>query len=386
MATSLSVLAKTTTPAIGKADIRGSVAIAVFGLAITIAYAVQSTITFVGGVVLCLLFVLNYRRLLRVDPRDTTRGLLVLALFVPAFFKPGHGFSPIFYLFATAVSFATAYVISRFSATAIYRASTIIYWVLAVLVALVLVIYWDSPAPFGEVIEGSSTNAIPAYMIIVQLLLCVTTFVVTGRAPVLTPVITFLIAFFGSGRGSLVVASLLVIGSLIINLFPRHGSFFYRVVLFTMSLVAMALLVIYADEIYDYVSRLTKLSVGIADQNRMEILTAYLSTITPYTFFFGSEYQGTIIDIQYEGNPHISFIRTHSFFGIFVMLMALFSPLVVLFSRARWALKLPVFFFVSLAVVRAGSEPILFPTLLDVFYFLMILVFFRARAFSEGRV
>jgi hypothetical protein len=67
------------------------------------------------------------------------------------------------------------------------------------------------------------------------------------------------------------------------------------------------------------------------------------------------------------------------------MLMALLSPLVVFFARAQWSLKLPIFFFVSLAVVRAGTEPILFPTLLDVFYFLMFMVFFRARDASQSQ-
>jgi hypothetical protein len=222
-------------------------------------------------------------------------------------------------------------------------------------------------------------------MIIVQLFLCVTSFIMSGRAPILTPAITFLIAFFGSGRGSLVVVSLLVVGSLIINLFPRNVPFIYRVALFTISIVAMVQIAINISEIYDYVSRFTKLSVGIADQNRLQILNDYLATITPYTFFFGSGYEGTIIEIRYLGNPHISFIRTHSFFGIFALLLALLSPFLVLFARAAWSFKLPIFFFVSLAVVRAGTEPILFPTLLDVFYFLMIMIFFRARDASEAR-
>lgn len=366
------------------ADTRGAIPIAILSVAITIAYALQSTFTFVGGTGLCVLFLLVYRRLLHFDTEFATRGIFVLFLLTPAFFKPNHGFSPVFYLFATAVSFLTAYVISRFSAAAIHRAATLIYSTLAAMVLGVLALYWDSPAPFGEVIEGSSTNAIPAYMIIVQLLLCVTSFVVNGRAPIVTPALTFMIAFFGSGRGSLVVAALLVMGSLIINLFPRQVSPLYRIALVALSLFAMVQLALNIQELYDYVARYTKLSAGVVDENRLDILNDYLSTITPTTFFLGSEYQGTLIDILYRGNPHISFIRTHSFFGIFGLLMALLSPLVVLFARAPWSLKLPLGFFVMLAVLRAATEPILFPTLLDLFYFLMILVFFRARDATAG--
>lgn len=365
-------------------DTRGAFPIAVLGIAITLAFALQSTYTFVSGTFLCVLFLLAYRRLLQVDAEFATRGILVLFLLTPAFFKPGHGFSPVFYLFATAVSFLTALVISRFSAAAIHRAATVIYSTLAAMVLGVLALYWDSPAPFGEVIEGSSTNAIPAYMIIVQLLLCVTSFVVNGRAPVLTPVLTFMIAFFGSGRGSLVVAGLLVMGSLIINLFPRQVSPLYRIALVALSLFAMVQLALNIQELYGYVALYTKLSVGVVDENRLGILNDYLATITPATFFLGSEYQGTLIDIRYNGNPHISFIRTHSFFGIFGLLMALLSPFIVLLARAPWSLKLPIGFFVMLAALRAATEPILFPTLLDVFYVLMILFFFRARDVAIG--
>lgn len=361
------------------ADARGAIPIALLLIAITLAFAYQATYTFVGGTALCAVFLVIYRRLLRFDAEMATRGIIVLFLLCPAFFKPGHGFSPVFYVFSTAIAFLTALVISRFSAMAIHRAATIVYWFLAALVLMVLAIFWGSPFPFGEVVEGSSTNAIPAYMIIVQLLLCTTSFVVNGRAPILTPLLTFLIAFFGSGRGSLVVGGLIVGGSLIINLFPRNVSPLYRIALIALSLAAMAYLALNIQELYEYVAQYTKLSVGVVDENRLGILNDYLATITPVTFFLGSEYEGTLIDILYKGNPHISFIRTHSFFGIFGLLLAALSPLVVFFARAPWSVKFPLGFFVTMAVLRAATEPILFPTLLDTVYFLMIMLFFRAR-------
>lgn len=367
------------------AQYAGAYEIAALGMAIVICFALQSMITLVGGIVLCGLFDFRHRRLIRISPVVRVRVALLSVLFIPAFFKPDHGLSPVFYLASTGIALTTAYILSRFSAAALHRAATLIFWTLAGIVGLILAIYWDSREPFGEVIEGSSTNAIPAYMIVVQLFLCVTTFVTTGRAPVLTPIVTFLIAFFGNGRGSLVVGSLLVAGSLIINLFPRNVPFLYRLILFAISIAAMGALAANANDLYEYLTRFTKLSVGISDFNRSTILSEYISVIDPYTFFFGAEYRGTIIDYQYKGNPHISFIRTHSFFGMFAMLMALLSPFLVLFARGKWTLKLPIFFFVALAVARAASEPILFPTLLDVFYFLMIMIFFRARDASEGR-
>ncbi|GAA4046844.1 hypothetical protein [Parerythrobacter jejuensis] len=356
------------------------------GLSITIvlAFALQSIITLVGGVAICLAFVVRHAHLLPVSSRTVTNCLMVLLLFFPAFLKPGHGFSPVFYFFATAVTFVTAYTMSRFSAAALHLAATILYFVLAALVGIVLYIYWGSPTPFAEVIEGSSTNGIPAYMIIVQTFLCVTTFVMHGRAPLVTPIITFLIAFYGSGRGSLVVGSLLVMGGLAFNLFPRKVPFIYRLLLMAISIAAMAQLAIYAVELFDYVSRYTKLSVGISDRNREAIIASYLSKIDVFTFFIGADYSGTLIEFKHEGNPHIAYIRTHSFFGIFPTLMAALSPLIIFFARGPWSLKLPIGFYVGMAAVRAATEPVLFPTLLDVFFFLMILMFFRARDAAES--
>lgn len=354
-------------------------------IAITVAFALQSFVTLIGGTFLCLLFVFRYRHLVPLRSEITTAALLVVVLFSPAFFKPGHGFSPIFYLFSTAVTFATAYVITRFSARTILFAANLVYWLLAAVVFIILAVYWGSPEPFGEVIEGASTNGIPAYMIIIQLFLCTITYVVAGRAPVLTPAITFLIAFYGNGRGSLIVGALLVFGALVINLFPRKVPFFYRATLFILSIGAMAFLIVNSAELLDYVSRYTKLSVGVSDSNRAAILDAYMAKINPFTFFFGTDYSGTPIDFRYEGNPHISYIRLHSFFGIFALLMAIFSPAIIFFAKGGWILKLPILFFIGLALLRAATEPILFPTLLDVFFFSMFFMFFRARDAGEVR-
>ena len=353
--------------------------------AITVAFALQSPLTLIGGTLLCLLFVFRYRHLLPLRSGVTTPALLVMVLFSPAFFKPGHGFSPIFYLFSTVVTFATAYVITRFSARTILFAANILYWSLAVVVLIILAVYWGSPEPFGEVIEGASTNGIPAYIIVIQLFLCTITNVVAGRAPILTPAITFMIAFYGNGRGSLIVGALLLLGSLVINLFPRKIPLFYRATLFALSIAVMAVIIINAAEIVDYLSRFTKLSVGVTDYNRAGILESYLAKINPVTFFFGTDYSGTPIDFLYEGNPHISYIRLHSFFGIFPLLMAILSPAIIFFAKGGWMLKLPILFFICLALLRAASEPILFPTLLDVFFFAMFFIFFRAREAAEVR-
>lgn len=362
-------------------------ALEIAGLCIgfVIAFAFNSMLTLVGGTFLCVMFLFHYRHLLPQRSEIATGALIVMLLLSPAFFKPGHGFSPIFYLFSTVVTFATAFVITRFSARTILLAAKLIYWIFAAIVGVILAVYWGSREPFGEVIEGASTNGIPAYMIVIQLFLSTITYIVAGRVPIVTPVLTFMIAFYGSGRGSLIVGALLVFGSLVINLFPRKMPFFYRATLFVLSIGAMGLLIINAEELFELVSAYTKLSVGVSDSNRAGILDAYMAQINPLTFFLGADYRGTIIEYTYEGNPHISFIRTHSFFGIFAVLMAILSPAIVFFAKGGWSLKLPILFFISLALVRAATEPILFPTLLDVFYFAMFFMFFRARDAADVR-
>jgi hypothetical protein len=121
------------------------------------------------------------------------------------------------------------------------------------------------------------------------------------------------------------------------------------------------------------------------DTNRLEIWDHYTRKIDGFTFLFGADYAGTVIEYEYRGNPHIAYIRTHSFFGLPLTLLALVSPGFVLLARKALAAKLVFFVFIGVAALRASSEPVFFPTLLDFFYFSWFLMYLKHAQPSAAR-
>jgi hypothetical protein len=302
---------------------------------------------------------------------------LLSLLFVPGFLKPYHGLSPMFYWFSTFMSFCLADVISK-DLYALWRAFRLVYAASAVAIIIILYVYWGYPEPFGMVIQGSSTNGIPAYLIIIQIGLSLCSYLVNGRLPVLTPMFTAVVAFFGNGRGSLVIAGVMIVATFVLNLLPgghRKGS---RLGLYlTLFAAVTGVGIVYGADFFEFVTRSTKLSVGLADANRIQILDQYLGKIDAFTALFGADYSGTVIDDLYRGNPHISFIRTHSFFGLPLTFLAIISPALVFFADAPFKTKIVFSCLIGFAVLRAGSEPILFPTLLDALFFSYFFLLFK---------
>jgi hypothetical protein len=175
-----------------------------------------------------------------------------------------------------------------------------------------------------------------------------------------------------------VVAGLIIAGTLLFNLLLRGpSSRLWRAGFLLLFAAIAATLVWRGGEILDTITAHTKLSVGLVDIHREQILDDYVGKIDGLTLVFGMDYAGTIIESIYNNNPHNSYIRVHSFFGLPALMAALLSPLLVLFARKTIAARLVFFYFISMATLRATSEPILFPTLLDFFYFGYFLMFFR---------
>jgi hypothetical protein len=176
-----------------------------------------------------------------------------------------------------------------------------------------------------------------------------------------------------------VVAGLIILITLILNLTITKSSNRRHHRYFLCLLIAAAIpLFVNAEELINLLFAYTKLSVGLADGNRIEILNQYVGKIDAWTLLVGASYAGTVIDETYlAGNPHISYIRTHSFFGLPLAIIAMLSPTYVFFAKKTLRSKIVFSSFIGFAALRAASEPILFPTLLDFFYFIYFFIFFR---------
>lgn len=345
---------------------------------ILVAFALQRPIMLAAGVIICASYALVHYRSAFISNNQLVYFLLITALFFPGIINFHHGLSPAFYYFSTVASFFAAGAVTKHKPEVIIAAFRLVYWGSVVLILIILYKYWDYVEPLGMVITGSSTNAIPSYLLVIQIGLSLCNFLVHGRLPMFSPIATGAVAFFGHGRSSLVIAGLIIVVSLFFNLRLTGSMSRKQQIIFLLILTSVAIPLVWnAQELIDLLFRHTKLSVGLVDENRLEILNEYWGKIQPWTFIFGADYAGTVIESVYLGNPHIAYIRTHSLFGLPLTIMAMVSPIFVFLSRKVLIVKLIFACFIGLAAIRASSEPLFFPTLLDFFYFTYFFLFFR---------
>nr|WP_164092083.1 hypothetical protein [Pseudomonas chengduensis] len=315
-------------------------------------------------------------------------SLVVIVLLPSVFFY--HGLSPLFYVCSTLFVAGAAFGFSKLSIAKSLKSLHIVFWCFWGVTLWLWWLYRNSTEPLGEIIPGSSTNGIPSYFIVLQVAVSLAFLLCHSRLPILTPIATLFVAFLGLGRGSIVVALALLIASLAFNFLFFYG----RSVLVRCALCSLLFLVLVISLVVGfyvlggllsvYIEN-SKFSSGLMDPYRALILSEYLDGLDFLGVLFGGSYEGTVIDLKYDGNPHIAFIRTHAFYGLPGLLLVLFSPFILFFSRRPLRFRVVGFSFLCLLLVRALTEPILFPTLLDFFYLYIFFIFFKIHVVTKGK-
>jgi len=355
----------------------------IFLLLLLVLFALQQSELLVVGSILSALYALIRWNCFSVDFNKLIAGLLVILVCLVAVFRLDHGFVPVFYLFSTVSVFYAAKNFSSCSLKHVRLCLDAVYWIAVFGIAFGLILHWEAAEPLGELIPGSSTNGLPSYLIVLQAGLSISVFLEKKRLPILSALATLVVAVFGLGRGSIVVALLIIFFSIIINIFSvkkESGknifSGFY-VGLTCLSVVLGAAGYIGYYGLIDEWIEGSKFSAGVLDPHRGEMLKDYLDKLEFWSLLFGTDYSGTSINTNYGGNPHNSYIRLHSYYGVFPLLLVFLSPLAVFLSNKLFVFKFVVFIFILFVLIRAVSEPILFPTLLDFFYAFYFFVFWR---------
>jgi hypothetical protein len=358
----------------------------IFVVAVIACLASNRPVFFVLGALLCGAFALSEFAFRRWEAAAVMKCCCFALLFVPAFLKPGMGFSPVFYVFSTAATLLAAMALAQYPAAVLARAFRWVYVACVSAISVGLLMHAGEPEPLGRLLPGASVNGIPSYLLVLQVGVSLSFFACHGRLPLLSPWITGWVAFLGIGRGSLIVAGLIICATLAINLRGRTSRRYHQLLRMLLAMAILILAAIVGPEAYDWISARTKLSAGLMDTHRTDILHAYWHKLGMVSWFLGTDFSGTIIDKLYNGNPHIAFLRTHAFFGLPLTLFALLSPLFAWFSQISRSQKWVYTCFCGLLVVRAMTEPILFPTLLDLIYFTVLFLPFRRDTISPPGV
>jgi hypothetical protein len=284
------------------------------------------------------------------------------------------------YVFVEGVSIALALVLVL-NREAYWQASRVVLLSSQLLVLGYLAIVGFEDFPLDDMIPGASSNGVTSYLVLLQCNYGVARFVATQRVSLFTAAVTLGICIIGWGRGSMVAS----LGLFVLNTvyLPRQWKIFGRWWP-ALSVLTLALLIAPSwDAVISYLEANTKLGSGFYDASRASILEAYLGKLDGWTLVWGADYRGTGVDEYYLGNPHNSFIRAHHLFGFFYLVIIFLAILWVFSRNILFAMKLFGSASLLILLFRSFTEPILFPTLLDVFFFGMCLLLGRANRTSE---
>lgn len=354
-----------------------------FLILVLVAFAVQQPITIILSYALFALYIFKDRRRVAITLIHTLAFSVILLLLLLSVLNFKHGATSLFYLATLPLVVLSAHLFSSKPLDYIFSCLTNVFWLFVTAITFGLALHWDDPAPLGAIIPGSSTNGLPSYLIVLQIGLAITALMKNSRLPLMSAIATLIVAIFGLGRGSMVVAALTLILSILANLYILNSKFdrkiFSRILIPAVPIFGYYILNNYDNlaSSVDIIIEGSKFSDGILDEHRGRIFKDYTTKIDAWSLLFGTDYAGTSIIKQYGGNPHNSFIRMHSFYGIFGLILIAFSLILILISKKNNTYKLITFILVLLSLIRAATEPIFFPSTLDFFYLLYIFVYLK---------
>lgn len=353
----------------------GPLFVSVLVILLVFAVATRSLVISAAALGSAVLLVMGNLHILLAAPRRDkyllvgTGGLLTLTL--P--FAVLRSETALAHYFVTVLTLLTAFLITR-SPNAYFQGSRAgLYASLGVVSAYLATSGLDS-FPLERMIPDSSSNGITSYLVILQANYCVASYLVKRKLPFMSAVLTLGICIVGYGRGSILsTLAIIAINFITFSLRKSPRQFFAAVGM--LAITAAWLAAAYGDEISYFVEANTKIGSGLYDQHRDSIIKDYSHLIDEDSLLIvtGADYKGTVIEADYNNNPHNSYIRAHHIFGLPYLVLMLAFPLLAL-ARLPAKLRAYPLALITVMLFRAATEPILFPTMLDVFYFAICFV------------
>ena len=290
-----------------------------------------------------------------------------------------------YHLFQTLTLFVLSIVVAEKNKVSdILIVSRIVLMLYITIILMGAFIFRNENEPMSHIIPGSSTNGIPSYLILFQSYYSMIYYIEKKSLPIISILCTTFISIIGYGRGSIIVSVIMLIFTALVNfspLFNENNNFhkIKKIIILFAIIVIGSMVYSCLDQIINFFELYTKLGNGVIDESRGEIFESYFNNLNLNSLLFGGQYAGTIIETQYFGNPHISYIRTHHLFGLFALTFIFISPFFYYLIISNFKIASVFFSFSVFSLLRAGSEPILFPSLLDIFFLLPYFILIKIK-------
>jgi hypothetical protein len=308
---------------------------------------------------------------------------IVAALFLLSIINFNHGFTPLFHLIFLPVILLIAHYFSKKQLVDLYQIFRAFQYQNIFLVTLGLLYNYNEIDPIGSIIPWVSRNGITSVLLVCQIIFSFVTYLYNKRFPIISSLLVVIISFYGLGRGSIIVSILLLLYGIFLNIANTKSKLFK-----ISSIIGVIVLLFYfssntetitlVENIEDGLNK-TQFGQGYTDEARTSINNEYISRLDTWNFIFGSSYINTSIEKNFGGNPHNSFIRLHSYYGIFGIIVLFLLLISILIAKKNASRKFVLFGLLLLLLFRAYTEPILFPSSLDLFFLIMIALFFRKK-------
>ncbi len=202
-------------------------------------------------------------------------------------------------------------------------------------------------------IYGGSTNGLSAGLIFILCWYCHLSIISKREAPILLPLIMVIYSIILGGRSGIIFSFMIILLSIGFRGFTDKT----KVIIFVSVLI-----IFFYNSLNDYTDAImqgTRLRHGVSDDIRALMIKEYIENIDAMNIFSGQNYIRSGLIAEYGDNPHNSYIRAHSLFGIVPILF-----LILLFMIS------------SACAVRKADG--------NLFYTLMLTIIILIRSFYDS--
>lgn len=302
---------------------------------------------------------------------------LLAALFVTSILSPIAIFKSlpsVYFIVSSCVGVLLAYASLRYPREIFESIRIALISVIALLLLHISVEYPENLFPLEDLLAGAgSSNVVTSFLIVMQVAYSATAYIKYSKFTWVTTLLTLIICFIGFGRGSLLAAILLLILLIALKIKSLHLSYKNIIVVFGFGVVTIFSLFVIEYNFIEIIINNSKLQSGLVDESRLMMIEDYVGAIDGLSpLLFGASYHGTSINNYFDNNPHNSFIRAHHMLGIFYVAFIILSMLVVVVLQSKYSNIMSFLGFCFILNFRAFSEPILYPTPLDIMFYLIV--------------
>lgn len=288
----------------------------------------------------------------------------------------------LYFIFSSCVAILIAFLSGQRLADALSALRITLVIVLLILFFYIINNYSENPFPLEDFLQGAgSSNVVTSFLVVLQVAYSAITFIHSSKITWMTPLATFAICIVGYGRGSILASLMLLLTLMLIHTFRMRRSIKNTIFIGISVLILCLLSSIYYTDVLSVIANNSKLGLGLVDDSRLMMINDYLAKLDGASLLLGSSYLGTSIEILFGNNPHNSFIRAHHMMGAFYLLFILSLPIFSILIQRNWLMFFSSIAFFVIIIFRAFSEPILFPTPID--YYFYIIIFCLVKKTSE---